>query len=86
MAAYAKALVAGDRRELRARVELAASLLQQVEDIHHPADMFKIAGYRTFSNGDDDDAVEYVTRAVAMTRELDDPHQWMLVQGRDSAG
>jgi len=81
VAAYAKALVAGDRRELRARVELAASLLQQVEDIHHPADMFKIAGYRAFSNGDDDDAVEYVTRAVAMTRELDDPHQWMLVQG-----
>ena len=44
VAAYAKALAAGDRRELRARVDRAASLLEQAGDAYHLADLFHIRG------------------------------------------
>ena len=44
VAAYARALAAGDRRELRARVERAASLLEQAGDAYHLADLFHIRG------------------------------------------
>ena len=82
VAAYARALAAGDRRELRARVDRAASLLEQAGDAYHLADLFYYAGYRALSSGDDDDAAEFLARAVALTRELDDPFLWMLVRGK----
>ena len=46
VAAYARALAAGDRRELHARVNRAASLLEQTGDAYHLADLFHMAGYR----------------------------------------
>ena len=82
VAAYAKALAAGDRRELRARVDPAASLLEQAGDAYHPADLFYYAGDRALASGDDDDAAEFLARAVALTRELDDPFMSMLVRGK----
>ena len=44
VAAYAKALAAGDRRELRARVDPAASLLEQAGDAYHPPTCFFTRG------------------------------------------
>ena len=34
------------------------------------------------ASGDDDDAAEFLARAVALTRELDDPFMSMLVRGK----
>jgi hypothetical protein len=81
VAAYARALAAGDPRELRARVDGAASLLEQTEDAFHLADLFHIAGYRALRSGSDDDAAELLARAVVLARELDEPYLWMLVLG-----
>ena len=39
-----QALAAGDRRELRARVDRAASLLEQAGDAYHLADLFELRG------------------------------------------
>ena len=75
-------MAAGDRRELRARVDRAASLLEQAGDAYHLADLFHIAGYRALWSGSHDDAAEFLARAVALTRELDDPFLWMLVRGK----
>jgi predicted ATPase/DNA-binding SARP family transcriptional activator len=80
-AAYARALAAGDRRELRARVDRAASLLEQTENAHHLADLFHIAGHRALASGDHDDAAEFLARGAALTRELDNPQEWMHVRG-----
>jgi hypothetical protein len=82
LAAYASALAAGDWRELRARVERAALLLEQAGDAFHLADLFHIAGYRALWSASDDDAAELLARAVALTRELDEPYLWMLVRGK----
>ena len=82
VAAYATALAAGDRRELHAGVDRAASLLEQTGDAHHLADLFYRAGHRALWSDSHDDATEYLARAVALTRELDDPFEWMLVQVR----
>ena len=57
-------------------------MLEQAGDAYHLADLFHIAGYRALWSGDDDDAAEYLARAVALTRELDDPYLWMLVRGK----
>jgi predicted ATPase len=82
VAAYAKALAAGDRRELRASVDGAAPLLEQAGDAYHLADLFYYAGNRALSSGSDEDAAELLARAIALTRELDDPFLWMLVRGK----
>jgi predicted ATPase/DNA-binding SARP family transcriptional activator len=82
VAAYARALAAGDRLELHARVDRAASLLEQTGDAYHLADLFYRAGYRALWSGSHDDAAEFLARAVALTRELDDPFELMLVQAR----
>ena len=82
VAAYARALAARDRRELHARVDRAASLLEQTGDAFRLADLFYIAGSRALWSGSHDDATEFLARAVALTRELDDPFHWMLVQVR----
>jgi tetratricopeptide (TPR) repeat protein len=82
VAAYARALAAGDRRELRARVDRAAGLLEQAGNAYHLADLFHIAGYRALWSGDLDDAAEFLARATALNRQLDDPFQWMLVRAK----
>jgi predicted ATPase/DNA-binding SARP family transcriptional activator len=79
VAAYAKALASGD---LRAGVERAAPLLEQVGDAFHLADLFYYAGYRALWEGSDDDAAELLAHAVELLRDLDDPFLWMLVRGK----
>jgi tetratricopeptide (TPR) repeat protein len=81
VAAYVRALAAGDRRELRARVDRAASLLQHTEDAHHLADLFLVAGHRALVSGDYDDAAELLGRAGTLIRELGEPFDWMKVRG-----
>jgi hypothetical protein len=82
VAAYVRALAAGDRRELRARVDRAASLLQHTEDAHHLADLFHVAGHRALVSGDYDDAAELLARAATLIRGLGELFEWMKVRGK----
>ena len=56
-------------------------MLEQTGDAYHLADLFESAGFRALWSQSDDDAAEFLARAVAVTRELDNPLEWMFVCG-----
>ena len=82
VAAYVRALTATGVGELRARVERAEPLLKETRDAFHLADLFVVAGHRALCSGSDEEAAEFLARAVRLTRELDDPFLWMLLCGK----
>jgi predicted ATPase len=79
MAAWARALTSGPS-ELRERVEHAASLLQAAGNVFHLAGLFEMGVYRALCNGSDGDARDFASRAVPLSRALEDRLQWMLLQ------
>jgi predicted ATPase/class 3 adenylate cyclase len=81
MAAFGKAMAASTIVELRERVDRAASLLAEVGNVYHLADMLASAAYSALTLGSDRDARELVERAIPIARRLDDPSIWMLLQG-----
>jgi hypothetical protein len=81
MAAYARAMAAPEITELRARVDRAAALLDDVGNVYYLADLFATAAYAAIQMDSDRDAKEYVARATATTRALDNPFLWMLLRG-----
>ena len=58
MAAYAKAMAASNIAELRERVDRAASLLDEVGNVYHLADLLASAAYGALCLGSDRDAKE----------------------------
>jgi predicted ATPase/class 3 adenylate cyclase len=81
MAAYARAMAAPNITELRARVDQAAALLEDVGNVYHLADLLAAAAYGALQMDSDRDAMEYVARATPTTRAVDNPFLWMLLQG-----
>ena len=81
MAAYAYAMAAPGITELRARVDRAADLLDEVGNVYYLADLFAAAAYAALQMGGERDAKEFVDRATPATRALADPYQWMLLRG-----
>ena len=81
MAAYARAMAAPDITELRARVDLAATRLDDVGNAYLLADLFTAAAYGALSMGGDRDAKEYIARATPTARGLGNPSLWMLLRG-----
>jgi predicted ATPase/DNA-binding SARP family transcriptional activator len=76
-----KAMAAPTGTELSERVQRAASLLEQVGNVHGLGDLLSSAAYRALCLGSDRDATEYAQRAAPIARELDDLEMWMTVQG-----
>ena len=79
MAARARALTATSPPDLRERVDQAASLLQTVGNAFFLAEVFHMAAFRALCNGSDDDASRFASRAIPLTRELNDRFIWMLL-------
>lgn len=81
MAAWARALAAGNADELCERVEAAASLLADVGNAYHLASLFTNAVSVAWDRGGDADADTYLERAVPLVRCLDQPFLWMCLVG-----
>jgi predicted ATPase/class 3 adenylate cyclase len=81
-AAYAQAQVAPTIAELRKRVDRAASLLDQAGNVYQLARLLAGgAAYPALMLGSERDAKEYLARALAFVRALDDPFVWMTFRG-----
>lgn len=81
MAAFARAMASAAIGELRERVSAAASLLDEVGNVYHLADLLASAAYGALCKGADRDAREFVGRAIPITRDLENPYLWMLLRG-----
>jgi predicted ATPase/class 3 adenylate cyclase len=81
IAAFGKAMAASTIAELRERVEWAASLLDDVGNVFHLANLLASAAYGAMGAGSDRDARELIERAIPIARRLDDPSLWMMVHG-----
>ena len=82
IAAFAKATQAPTIAELRERVARAAALLDEVGNVYRLADLLAgVAAYGALCMGSDQDAMEFVGRAIPLVRELDNPFIWMILQG-----
>jgi hypothetical protein len=81
MAAWARALAAGDADELRERVEAAASLLADVGNAYHLATLFTNAVSLAWDSDAYADADAYLARAVPLVRSVDQPFIWLCLGG-----
>jgi hypothetical protein len=81
MAALSRAMAASSAAELRERVGRAASLLEEVGNVYHLADLLSSAAYAALCQGSDRDAKEFVDRAIPIARELESPYTWMKLRG-----
>jgi hypothetical protein len=84
MAATSQVMVPENAAELRRRVDRAASLLSEVGNVYHLADMLASAAYTALRHGNDHDAREFVRRAIPIAQGLDNPYLWMLLRGNDA--
>ena len=80
MVAFARVLIPGSP-VLRERVDRAVTLLTEVGDAYHLTNMLSTAAYMALVDGNDDDAREFVLRALPLARELDSPSASMLLSG-----
>jgi predicted ATPase/class 3 adenylate cyclase len=81
LAACGKAIAAPGIADLRERVDSAASLLGDVGNVHHLADLLSTAAYAALCLGSERDAADFAARATPMARELDEPFAWMMHVG-----
>jgi predicted ATPase/class 3 adenylate cyclase/DNA-binding winged helix-turn-helix (wHTH) protein len=79
-AAHMKATAVTTIDELRERVPRAASLLDEVGHVFGVAGLLMRATYLALELGSVTDAKAFGDRALAVTRELDDPFDLMMVQ------
>jgi predicted ATPase/DNA-binding SARP family transcriptional activator len=77
----AKASAAADLRELRQRVDHAASLLRDVGNVVRLGQLFCDATYGALAMGADRDAIELADRAAPIVRDLENPGTWMILCG-----
>jgi hypothetical protein len=81
MAAFGKAMAASTIGELRRWVDRAGSLLAEVGDVYHHAQMLASAAYGALCMKSDPDAKRLVERALSIARRLEHPSIWMLLRG-----
>jgi hypothetical protein len=81
MAASTRALAAASPAELRDRVQWAATLLQQARNLYLLMDLLVSAAYAALCQRSDRDAREFVSRAIPIAREVENPTSWMFLQG-----
>ena len=82
VAAKAQAMAAPTIAELRKRVDRAASLLDDAGNVYDLAGLLAgVAAYGALSFGGEQDAKEYVARATAIARGLDDRFTWIIIRG-----
>ena len=82
VAAKAQAMAAPTIAELRKRVDRAASLLDDAGNMYDLAGLLAgVAAYGALSFGGEQDAKEYVARATAIARGLDDRFTWIIIRG-----
>jgi predicted ATPase/DNA-binding SARP family transcriptional activator len=82
MAAFAQAMLSSTIAELRERVDRAASLLDEAGNVYQLADLLGgVAAYGALLLGSERDAKEYVARATAIARGLDDRFTWIVIRG-----
>ena len=81
IAAYARALAAEDPAEVRAQVDKAAVLLEQVGNVYLGADMLASVAYTALTYEGYDDARDFIGRAIVAAKDLDYPHLQMLLCG-----
>jgi len=77
----ARAAAAASAAELRERVDLAARQLSDVGNSYQLAHMLAFATCAALGMGSDEDARDFLDRAVPLARVLDDPFTWMTVRG-----
>jgi hypothetical protein len=80
-ASHASTRGASTVAELRRRVDRAASLLTDVGNVFHLADMLASGAYTALNAGRHRDAKDLVERAIPVARELRDPFLWMILHG-----
>jgi predicted ATPase/class 3 adenylate cyclase len=79
-AAHIRATAVTTIDELRERVPAAASLLDEVGHVVGLAGLLSRATYLALVLGSVADAKAFCDRALGVTRELDDPFDWMILQ------
>ena len=77
----ARARAASTATERRARVDTAASRLNEVGNIFDLANLFNSAAYGALLAGCEHDAARFVERATPFARSLDNPMLWTTLQG-----
>lgn len=78
----ASELLLHPRSTFRERVDRAASLLDEAGNVYQLADLLGgVAAYWALAFGSDRDAEEFVARATAIARGLDDPFTWIVIRG-----
>ena len=80
-ASRAAARAASTITELRARVDWAAALLNDVGNLFDLGYLLTSAAYVALCKGCDRDARDFVERALPVVRELEHPFMWMNLQG-----
>ena len=79
-AAYDKAITAPNVPELRTRVDWAAALMEEVGNHNRLARLLSSAAFMALRLREEHAAKQFVERAIPLTRRLDDPFQWMILQ------
>ena len=77
----AKAIAASSLDDLRERVDMAATLLSDVGNVHVLANLLTDASYAALCLGSERDAADFAARATPITRALDSRHTRMINSG-----
>ena len=80
-ASRGKAIAASNIADLRERVDTAASLLTDVGNVQHLANLLTSAAYAALCLGSARDAADFATRATPITNALDTPFDRMINTG-----
>jgi predicted ATPase/class 3 adenylate cyclase len=86
LASYDKALAASTVAELRERVEVAASMFDEVGNVYQLACLLTSAAYAALCLGSDRDATDFAGRAIPIARSLDDPYGLLITSGNLALG
>jgi predicted ATPase/class 3 adenylate cyclase len=80
-ASRGKAVAASSIADLRERVDRAASLLSDVGNVHHLANLLNSAAYAALCLGGEGDAGDFAARATPIAHALDDRFERMINSG-----
>jgi predicted ATPase/class 3 adenylate cyclase len=80
-ASYGKAIAASSIADLRERVDIAASLLTDVGNIHRLASLLTSAAYAALWLGSPRDATDFAARATPIARTLGVRFEQMMISG-----
>jgi len=81
LAAFANAMAANTAGELQERVVRAESLLEQIGDVYHLADLLTSAAFVALRHGNDRDASAFISRATPIVRQLENRYLSTMLSG-----